>query len=145
MRNHPANEVFMRNEVIWPKPHTYFQIEYPPSSMASIYGLSAPGVWLLPCYLLCIFHHAVLVLCWSHFRLGAVWIREAACVKPGRAHSHDACSLGRVSRDLGCCKKCILFFPLGCGSKNRALKLMLGKFDSVLSLYCFLAVIISGS
>lgn len=51
----------MTGEVIWPRDHTPgFQIEYLHSSVVNIYGLSAPGVWLLPYNLLYISHHAVL-------------------------------------------------------------------------------------
>lgn len=92
------------------------------------YGLSAPGVWLLPCYLpfpimQCLgYIEAILDLELYGSGRQPVW-------KPGRALSLDARSLGRVPRDLGCCKKGI--FPIWLRIQKQH---WLGEFDSVFPL-----------
>lgn len=82
---------------------------------------------MAPTLLSSISHHAVLGLYWSHFRLGAVWIREAACVET-RPSTFPWCSLPRQSLQRFELLQKVHFSHLAVDPKTA----LLGKCDSVL-------------
>ena len=91
---------------------------------------------MAPTLLSSISHHAVLGLYWSHFRAGAVWIREAAGVET-RPSTLPWCSVPRQSpQRFGLLQK--VHFPHLAVDPKTALVRWLW-FSS--SLDCFLAVI----
>lgn len=104
-----TDEILQRKEMIWPRlTHLVSKAEYPPSSVATFMACQSQECGSYPIIFLYISHQAVLVLGWSHFRIRASIDWGGSPREPGWAHLYNASSWGRVSWDLGRCKKCIL-------------------------------------